>query len=214
MWTTQFRNDALALLDSKYCALITALTDFRADPATFTEASYTGYSATSRPAITFGSTAATSPAGGRQRANSAEVAFPQNTGSSQDVIAYAIMTATTGGEALGFGFLDSDVPIFGTVTLASPGVVTAYAHGLSVDQRVFFQAAPGAVTPTGISENTAYYVGTAPDANTFTLSTTVSNANPVNTTGAGAGLFTPYTAVTIANLATPKLAIGTIVCQF
>ena len=210
MFTTTARDACLGLLDSKFLGLVKSISNWRA--GTFVEADYTGYDATTRPGITFGAQADTSPAGGRQVANSAEVVCDQNTGASQDLIAYVIMSATTGGVAWGFGLLDSDTPILGTVTLASPGVVTAYAHGFVDNQRVFFMAAPGAVTPTGFAENTAYFVANAA-TNTFTLSGTTANGTPVNTSAAGAGQFIPYTAVTVANLATPKLAIGTIVVQ-
>jgi len=209
MLTTAERDVVLALYATgSYVGWLTGITGWRAGTAA--ECNYTGYA---RAAITFGAAANTSPVGGRQIANSAAATGGQNTGTTQDAIGWGIYAAITGGSPQWIGLLDADVPFFGVCTLASPGVITAYAHGLLADQRVFALAAPGAITPTGIAEDTAYYVGTVPNANSLTLSTTASNANPVNTTGAGAMLFAPYTALTIAANATPEFAIGALILQ-
>jgi hypothetical protein len=42
--------------------------------------------------------------------------------------------------------------------LASTDVFTSYAHGLTTDDRVFFQAVLGDPLPTGISATTLYFV--------------------------------------------------------
>lgn len=49
--------------------------------------------------------------------------------------------------------------------------------------------------PTGVTAGTQYYVGTVPTSDTFTLSTTAANANPVNTSGSvtGSPIYTCYT---------------------
>jgi hypothetical protein len=209
MLTTAERDVILGTYDSHYVGWISAITNWRTGDET--ELSYTGYA---RAAVTFGAAANTSPVGGRQRANSAAATGGQKTDTgSVDAIAWGLYAASTGGDPEWIGLLDADEPIFGTGTSASPCVITAYSHGLSVDQRLFYLAAPGAVTPTGISENTAYFVGTVPNGDSFTLSTTASNANPVDTTGAGAGLFCPYTALSIAQNATPEFAIGALIIQ-
>ena len=207
MFTTAFRNTVLGTIGG-YLGLIKAITDFRA--GTVTEAAYTGYG--TRPAIAWGATADTSPVGGRQVANSGTVTFPANSGSNEDEIAWGIYSLATGGVLQMIGFLDTDPPILGTVSLASPGVVTAHAHGLEVNQRVFFLAAPGALLPTGFAENTAYFAANI-TTDTFTLSTTTANGNPVNTSASGAGFFMPYKAVTVAGGATPSVAPGAVVVQ-
>src|SRR5689334_3600681 len=98
MLTTSYRDDILNAMDgvavsawTPFIGLLTAITDWRA--GTVTEATYTGYG--TRPSCSFGAPATTSPAGGRQKANDAVVTFPQNTGSTQDVIAFGIYTAST-----------------------------------------------------------------------------------------------------------------------
>lgn len=215
MFTTPHRDLVLNVMDgatytafTPYCGLITAISNFRTP--TVTEASYTGYG--TRPSISFGAPTDTSPAGGRQKANDAVVTFPQNTGSAQDMIAYGIYDASTAGNLKMIGFLDADPPILGTGNPTGE-LITAYAHGLATDQRVFVLAAPGAAIPTGLSENTAYFVLAAGlTADAFALSTTSGGA-AVNITAGGASLFMPYTAVTVAASATPEFAVGTIVVQ-
>jgi hypothetical protein len=202
------RDTILNTFDSHYVGWLSAITDWRA--GTVTELSYTGYA---RAAVTFGAAANTSPEGGRQRANSAAATGGQKTDAgSVNAIAWGLYSASTAGTLKWIGLLDADEPMFGSVTNASPGVITAPGHGLSVDQRIIMLAVPGAPLPTGFAEDTEYYVGTV-SGDTYTLSTTASNANPVNTTSTGQCLGIPYTALAIAQNATPEFAIGALIIQ-
>lgn len=222
MFTHNFRDAVLDTLESggasltaaaNYVGLIKGITDFRA--GTVTEAAYTGYTGAIRPLLTLGAVANTTPTGGRQRANDVAMTFPQNTGASEDQIAYGIYTSATvgAGSLRMIGFLDSDPPIFGVANELTNEDIFAPAHGLQTDQRVFVLAAPGAVIPTGLAENTAYFVLAAGlTTDVFRLSTTSGGA-AVNITAFGAALFMPYKAVTVANLATPEFAIGALVIQ-
>lgn len=70
-----------------------------------------------------------------------------------------------------------------TVTIASPGVFTATAHGLS-DTDTLILNTDGAL-PTGLSVDTQYYVVNKAD-NTFQLSAT-SGGSAINTTGSQSG---------------------------
>lgn len=214
MFTHSFRDDILGTMRGSalaawtpYVGLLTGITDFRA--GTVTEASYTGYG--TRPSVSFGAQTNTSPTAGRQVANDAAATFPQNTGTSQDVIAFGLFTASTGGTCRGIGFLDTDPPILATG--ATSDALTAPAHGLSTDQRVFVMACPGAVIPTGLSENVAYYVlASGLTTDTLYLSTSSGGA-AVNITGSGACLLMPYTVHTIAAGETPQYGIGTLVVR-
>lgn len=206
MFTTSFRDTVLGTLGG-YVGLIKTITDFRA--GTVTEAAYTGYG--TRPAISYGAAGNTTPTGGRQKANSAAVTFPQNTGANEDQIAWGIWSAATAGVLQMIGFLDSDPPVLGTGLTSD--LIEAFGHGLQTDQRVFVLAAPGAPIPTGLSENTAYFVLAAGlTADVFALSTTSGGA-AVNITAGGAAFFMPYKAQTIATNATPEFAIGALVVQ-
>lgn len=210
MFTSAGRDLLLGEVDAHFCALITAITDWRA--GTVTEVAYTGYNAGARPGITFGAAANTSPAGGRQRGNSSGVSFPQNTGPNTDIIGWALMSATSGGVVRAIGLLDSDPPIFGVGN--TDDTIDAPAHGFSAGQRVFVLAAPGAVLPTGLAENTAYYVRTAGlTTDVFTLSASGAGGAAVDITAIGAAMFIPYTAQTIATNATPTFGAGQLVIQ-
>ena len=79
-----------------------------------------------------------------------------------------------------------------TVTIASPGVFTFTAHGLTVGDGVYLTTT-GAL-PTGLSANTMYYVASVPTANTFTLTATRTNTvggyslgTAINTSGTQSG---------------------------
>lgn len=207
MYTTAYRDLCLGQAGG-FVGLIKAITDWRA--GTVTEAAYTGYG--TRPAITYNAAADTTPAGGRQKTNNGIITFPVNTGANEDQIAYGIWSAATAGTLHGIGLLDTDQPIFGTGHPTGE-LVTAFAHGLQTDQRVFVIAAPGAVIPTGLSENVAYFVLAAGlTADVFALSTTSGGA-AVNITVGGAAMFMPYKAVTVATGATPTIASGLIAVQ-
>lgn len=215
MFTNSYRDDVLNVYRATtlnsitgFAGLLTGITDFRA--GTVTEASYTGYG--TRPSITFSAPANTSPVGGRQIANSSTVTFPQNTGSSQDMIAFGVYTASTAGTLKAIGFLSPDPPVFGTGDDTSE-LITAPAHGFVTDQRVFVIAVPGAPIPTGLSENTAYFVKSAGlTADVFSLATTSGGA-AINITVKGAALFMSYIAVTVAASATPEFAANALVLQ-
>lgn len=81
-----------------------------------------------------------------------------------------------------------------TITIATPGVVTWNAHGLTAGQQVKFSTT-GAL-PTGLTPAVTYFV-LAPTLNTFQLSATAGGA-AINTTGTQSGVHTAYlTAVEI-----------------
>lgn len=206
MFTTSFRNTVLGTVGG-FLGLIKSITDFRA--GTVAEADYTGYG--TRPAVSWGATADTSPAGARQISNGSDVVFPANTGSNQDAIAWGVYSASTGGVLQTIGFLDTDSPVVGTAN--ADDTIDAYGHGLEADQRVFVLPIPGLALPTGISENTAYFVlASGLTTDVFKISTTSGGA-AVNITAGGAALFMPYKARTIATGATPRLAAGQVVVQ-
>lgn len=214
MFTNTFRDailetgDGVALAAwTPYAGLLTGITNFRTP--TVVEATYTGYA---RISISLGVVGNTTPTGGRQKANDVIVSFPQNTGASQDQLAMGFYTAISAGSLYAIGTLDTDPPVFG-VGDPTTDLITAPAHGLQTDQRVYVLAAPGAVIPTGLVEGTAYFtLATGLTTDAFKLSLTSGGA-AIDITASGAALFIPYKAVTVATLATPEFAIGTLKLQ-
>lgn len=205
MFTNAKRDADLATL-GLFIGLIKAITDFRA--GTVTEAAYTSYA---RAAVSWGSPANTTPAGGRQVANSGAVTFPANTGANEDQIAWGVWSAGSGGTLEAIGFLDTDPPIIARG--AADDTLLAHGHGLETDQRVYVLAAPGAELPAGLSENVAYFVlASGLTADVVKLSTTSGGA-AVDITAGGACFLMPYKARTVATGATPQFATGVLIVQ-
>jgi len=86
-----------------------------------------------------------------------------------------------------FSYTDDGLTMTATVTIASPGVITCTAHGLTVGRRVGFTTT-GAL-PTGITASTIYYVASVPTADTLTISATSGGA-AINTSGTQSGVHT------------------------
>jgi len=98
-------------------------------------------------------------------------------------------------------------------TLASPGSLTCYGYSPVVNDRVMVAQLQGTQgLPTGQTEGTIYYVGTA-SGTTCTLSTTASNANPVNTSSVGQGIIYKCSPLAVSSGITPSIAIGGMVIQ-
>jgi len=74
-----------------------------------------------------------------------------------------------------------------TISIASPGIISWVAHGLTVGEKVSF-ATDGAL-PTGLVAGTEYFVKTAPSADTFSVSATAAGIAIV-TTGTQSGVHT------------------------
>jgi hypothetical protein len=99
-------------------------------------------------------------------------------------------------------------------TSASPGVLTHYGYTPTVNDRVSVYQGPGSEgLPTGLTEGTVYFIGTAPGGQTSTLSTTTANGNPVNTSTTGSGYIYKQSPLIVSNGITPSLAIGAISLQ-
>ena len=94
-------------------------------------------------------------------------------------------------------------------TSASPGSMTVPGSSYAVNDRVSVYHTPTGALPTGFTEGTVYYVGTAAGI-VITLSTTPANANPVNTSSVGAGVVIKQTPLIINTLITPSIAASSI----
>lgn len=75
----------------------------------------------------------------------------------------------------------------GTITIATPGVITLANHQLSPNQKVYISTT-GAL-PTGLLPDTEYFVNILTE-NTFTLSSTMGSGIPINTSGTQSGIHT------------------------
>ena len=194
------RNTTYTSPVTVYAGLISAVTDLEA--GTVTEAAYTGYA---RAAAAFGAPAANS--GARRCQNSGLLSFGKRTDAgSTDMIAFGIWDASTAGNLLYCGFLDS-VRHFVAICADTTGdLFTAIAHGLAADQRVRFEVIPDADTlPTPIAENTLYWViAGGLTADLFAVSTTQGGAS-VAITAKGEARVWKQTNITVSLNDTPQI---------
>jgi len=92
-----------------------------------------------------------------------------------------------------------------TCTSASPGSMTIPGSSYAVNDRLSVYHTPSGTLPTGFTEGTVYFVGTAAGI-VVTLSTTTANGNPVNTSSVGAGVAIKQTPLVVSALVTPSFA--------
>lgn len=188
-----YRNTTFTSPATVWVGLITAITDLEA--GTVTEASYSGYA---RQECAFDAPAA--DAGGHYVDNTAQESFGQKgDAGSINNIGIGVWDAVSAGNLLAIAFVDADAPVFATVTLANPGVLTAPNHTLANGQTVRVEAVPGAALPTGLAEDTEYTIANL-SGDAFDLNT--------EATSSGACLVRPYTAVVVNQNDTPQLAAG------
>jgi hypothetical protein len=186
---------------SLYAALHTA---WPSTNQTTSECAYTSYA---RVAVARSGSGFTVSSG--QVSNTAAVTFPACTGGSESAQFFTIGTASSGtGKILCRGALGSHLGPF--VGENSNDQITIKGHGLSVSDRVVFLAPPGAALPTGITEGTVYFVKTAPDGDTITISTT-DGGSTLDITADGDGVAFKVVPLSISSGITPNFAIGALV---
>lgn len=167
-----YRNTTFTSPATVFAGLITAVTD--AEAGTVTEASFAGYA---RVAAAFSAPGAS--LGGRQIVTSGAVTFPQKTDAgSVSIIAVGIWDALTVGNLLDIIYLDGADPFDGVCTDVASDLIRSPAHGLVTDQLIRFEQFSGTgALPTGLSENTTYFVlATGLTTDDFKFSTTSGGA--------------------------------------
>jgi hypothetical protein len=143
--------------------------------------------------------------------NAATINFAQCGTTGDTLTHFGIGLASSGsGTLLAYGTIGVGPSYAFSCTLASPGVMTVPGSSMSVNQRCsVYPVGPFAALPTGFAEGTVYYVGTVSGI-AVTLSTTASNANPVNTSSVGAGVVILQTPLVVSNLVTPSFAANSL----
>jgi hypothetical protein len=185
-----------------YAGLLTAVTD--AEAGTVTETTYGSYA---RQAITFGAPGAN--LGGRQTLASA-LTFPaKSDAGSVTIIAVGIYDAVSAGNLLDVVLLFDGSPLAAMV-LASDlagNTIQSPVHGLTTNDQVRFEVFPGDTPiPTGLSENTTYFViATGLTADVFEVSTSQGGA-AVDITAAGRALVHKMVPVTVNQNDAPTFA--------
>jgi hypothetical protein len=149
--------------------------------------------------------------------NAAQIAFAACGATGDTLTHWGIGLASSGaGTLLAFGPLGPTagpaIPF--TCTSASPGVLSVYGYTPAVNDRVsVYQLVGTEGLPTGLTEGTVYYVGTAPGGQTLTLSTTTANGNPVNTSSTGSGILYKQSPLVVSSGITPSIAAAAMSLQ-
>lgn len=140
--------------------------------------------------------------------NVAAITFPACTSGGPNTVFYVGLGSdlSGAGNLFQWGILGTNKGAFvglTTDTIYNPN------HGLSVDDRVAFFAIPGGSLPTGITEGTVYWVKTAPDTDTITISATQGGAT-LDITADGNGVMAKMIGLTVtaSPSITPKFNIG------
>lgn len=166
---------AVPTLPTVYVALFTAV---GVDAGTgFTEVSGGSYARVATTGSTWNASSGTTPS---TISNASTITFPTATASWGTAIAFGLYDAATSGNLLAWDYLGNFSWLPFTCTLASPGVLTAKAHGYSNGDPVVVTAEYGGTLPT----TSGSWVG----ALTVASSTTDTFTAGVNTSSTGNGL--------------------------
>lgn len=208
-WSNVADNTATSPLTNLFISLHTA-DPGEAGSQTTNETAYTNYARVAVARTSGGWTVSgTDPT---QVVNAATITFPQCGVTGATITHWGIGTLVSGaGVLLASGPVG---PVAGpyldfTCTSASPGSLTVPGSSFAVNDQLSVYHSPTATLPTGITEGTVYFVGTAAGI-AISLSTTAANANPVNTSSAGSGWLAKMTPLVVSNLVTPSFAASSL----
>jgi len=95
-------------------------------------------------------------------------------------------------------------------TGATTDTLSCPAHGLAAGDPLVFWQYEGIGLPGGITEGTVYFVKTAPDADSFTVSASAGGAT-LDLSSSGQGTCQKLTPLVITQNVTPKLETGTLI---
>ena len=202
-WTSIAQNTSSSPATSIYVSLHNADPGVSGNQST-SETVYTNYARVAVARTGSGWTiSGTNPV---QVVNANTVTFAQ-CGATGDTLSYwGIGLASTGtGTLLASGPIGPGPVLDFTCTSASPGVMTIPGSSMVVNNRIAVFGNAAGTLPTGFTEGTLYYAGTVSGI-AVTLSTTASNANPVNTSGVGAGYAIVCSPLAVSNGITPSFA--------
>lgn len=162
--------------------------------------------------ITFSAFAQGSGTGPASLTNTAVIGFAQATADwtaaqTTPVIAWGLFDASSSGNLLVWDYLGNFAWLPATVSAASPGVVTAHAHGYSNADSFVFSTEIGGTAPTFSAGN---YTGLKTVAG---VTTDTFNVTGVNTSATGNGMVRKVTQQSIPQGVTASFAASTLTAQ-
>lgn len=193
---------AFPALPTVYVALFTAV---GTDAGTgFTEVTGGSYARAVTAGTDWNAASGTGPA---TISNVNPVNFPTATANWGTVIAFGLYDAAASGNLLAWDYLGGFNWLPCTVSSASPGVLTATAHGYSASDSFVYSTEYGGTVPSFSQSNfTGVLTVTAPvAADTFTA---VNGATAVNTSSTGDGMVRKISQQSIPSGVAPSFAGG------
>lgn len=141
--------------------------------------------------------------------SSAAVTFPAATSTGWGTsLAFGLYDASAAGDLLAWDYLGAFAWLPATVSSASPGVITAHAHGYSVADPVIWTEEYGGVAPTfGASNFTGVLLLAHSATDTFDVT---NGGTAVNTTSTGNGMVRKIVQQAIAGGVTASFASGSL----
>lgn len=189
-----------------------------------TEVSGSAYARVQIPTASWGSATGSAPA---SATTTAGVSFVTSSGDwtgagASPIVAWGLYDALTVGNLIAWDYLGNFSWLPATVSLASPGVFTAKAHGFAQFDPVVFTTEFGGTAPTtsaGVVTG-ILSVGASPATDTFTVGSgaTFTNAilgagTAVNTSATGNGMVRKVSAQLVPNNTTVTFNSGNLVLQ-
>jgi hypothetical protein len=172
---------AIFTMPTSYVGLFTAVGNDAGSG--FTEPSGGGYARVATAAADWNSASGSAPS---VISNANPINFPTATANWGNIIGFGLYDASTAGNLLAWDFFGSFNWLPATVSAASPGVLTAHAHGFLAADLVEWSVEYGGTTPTFSQSNfTGPLTVVSPSADTFTVT---NGATAVNTSATGNGM--------------------------
>jgi hypothetical protein len=199
-------KSALFTMPTAYVGLFTAV---GVDAGTgFTEVSGGSYARAATAAADWNAASGSAPS---QISNANIVAYSAATANWGSIIAVGLFDAVSAGNLLAWDFLGNFAWLPASVSLASPGVINAKAHGYAAADIVQWTIEYGGVVPTFSASNFAGPLAVVgPVADTFTVT---NGGTAVNTSSTGNGMVRKVAAQSILNGATASFAAGTLIIR-
>lgn len=202
-FTDRYSSEALNSLIAEY-PYVGLFTAVGADTGIgFTEVSGGSYAR-----IATGSGDWSSPSGSAPMSmtNNFILTFPAATVDWGTIVGVGLFDAPTSGNLGLWDYLGNYSWLPATVSSASPGIITAKAHGISVADSIVFTNEYGGTSPTFSQSN---FTGTLVVAHAATDTLDVTNSSTqVNTSSTGSGMIRKVSTQTISNGVTASIAAG------
>jgi hypothetical protein len=191
-------------LPTAYLALFTAV---GVDAGTgFTEVSGGSYSRVATAGSDWNAASGSAPS---QISNATTLTFPTATAGWGTVIGFGLYDASSAGNLLCWDYFGNYSWLPATVSAASPGVITAKAHGFTAGDLIIWTNEYGGTVPTFSQSNfTGQLTVVSPATDTFTVT---NAATAVNTSSTGNGMLRKIVAQVINNGASAAFPAGSLI---